>query len=328
MRAAVATRYGLPDALEVRDVAKPQPKPGEVLVAVHATTVTRTDCGLLAPHPALLARLVFGWSRPRRPILGVDFAGTVEAIGEGVSAFGPGDRVFGLLRLHELGAHAEYVCVPENGYIAPMPRGARFEEAVVCEGAFYAMNSIKALGLKAGDKILVYGASGAIGTAAVQLARIMGASVTAVVATRHVELLKSLGAARVIDYTREDFTRIGETFDCMLDAVGQTTYLRTRRMLKPGAVFAGTDVGPGAQTLLLVMWFAITGSRRVIVAMPRAIAGFAQLMRDHIEAGKFRAVIDRSYPLEQIREAYTYVETGQKTGIVVINVRPEGGAAA
>jgi NADPH:quinone reductase-like Zn-dependent oxidoreductase len=327
MRAVVATRYGLPDALELRDVPKPEPKMGEVLVAVHATTITRTDCGFLAPHPALLTRLFFGWSRPRRPILGMDFAGTVEAIGKGVSAFKPGDRVFGMLRFHELGAHAEYVCLPEDGYIAPMPKGARFEEVVVCEGAFYALNSLKALKLKAGDKILIYGASGAIGTAAVQLAQIMGASVTAVVATKHVELLKSLGAERVIDYTREDFSRIGETFDRMFDAVGRTTYSRCRRLLKPGAVFAGTDVGPWAQTLLLAMWFAITGSRRVIVAMPRPIAGFAQLMREHIEAGKFRAVIDRRYSLEQIREAYAFVETGQKTGIVVINVRPgeEGG---
>ena len=224
---------------------------GEVLVAVHATTITRTDCGFLAPHPALLTRLFFGWSRPRRPILGMDFAGTVEAIGKGVSAFKPGDRVFGMLRFHELGAHAEYVCLPEDGYIAPMPKGARFEEVVVCEGA-----------------------------------------------------------------------HIGETFDRMFDAVGRTTYSRCRRLLKPGAVFAGTDVGPWAQTLLLVMWFAITGSRRVIVAMPRPIAGFAQLMREHIEVGKFRAVIDRRYSLEQIREAYAFVETGQKTGIVVINVRP------
>jgi NADPH:quinone reductase-like Zn-dependent oxidoreductase len=322
MRAAVATRYGLPHGLEIRDVPKPLPGKGEVLVAVHATTVTRSDCGFLAPHPALL-RLFYGWSRPRRPILGMDFAGTVEAIGESVSAFEPGDRVFGMLRWKELGAHAEYVCVAADGYIATMPEGTRFEEVVACEGAFYALNSLQALKLKAGDRILIYGASGAIGTAAVQLARAMGASVTAVVATKHVELLESLGAVRVIDYTREDFTRIGETFDCMLDAVGKTTYVRCRRLLKPGAMFAGTDVGPGAQTLLLVMWFAITGSRRVIVAMPRPIEGFARLMRDHFASGRFRAAIDRHYPLEQIRAAYTYVETGQKAGIVVIDVRPE-----
>src|SRR5262245_6668451 len=187
MRAAVATRYGLPDGIELRDVPKPEPKKGELLVAVHATSVTRTDCGLLAPHPALLTRLFLGWNRPRKPIFGVDFSGTVEAIGEGVSAFRPGDRVFGMLRLQELGAHAEYVCLPENGYVANIPKGKRFEEVVVCEGAFYALNSLKALKLKAGDKILIYGASGAIGTAAVQLAQVMGARVTAVVATKHVE---------------------------------------------------------------------------------------------------------------------------------------------
>jgi NADPH:quinone reductase-like Zn-dependent oxidoreductase len=322
MKAVVATGYGLPDALEIREVAKPEPKAGEVLVAVHATTVTRTDCGMLAPHPAI-GRLVFGWSRPRRPVFGMDFAGVVEALGAGVTTFNVGDRVFGMLGLLELGAHAEYICVPQDGYIAPMPAGARFEDVVVCEGAFYAQNSLNVLKLKAGDAILIYGASGAIGTAAVQLAKIIGAKVTAVVATKHLELVKSLGAERAIDYTREDFTRIGETFDCLLDAVGKTTYLRSRRLLKPGSVFAGTDVGPWGQTLLLLIWFALTGSRRVIVAMPRPIAGFVQFMKGQIEAGTFRAVIDRRYPLDKIREAYAYVEIGRKTGIVVINVHPE-----
>ena len=299
------------------------PKAGEVLVAVHAAAVGRTDCGLLAPHPPLLGRFIFGWTRPGRPILGMDFAGTVEALGEGVSGFKPGDRVFGMLGWRALGAHAEYVCVREDAYIATMPQRLAFAEAVVGEGAFYAWNSLKALNVKAGDKILIYGASGAIGTAAVQLAKIFGAHVTAVAATKHMALMRALGAERAIDYTRERFTRIGETFDGLLDAVGKTTYLRCRRLLKPGAVFAGTDMGPWAQTLLLTLWCWTTGSKRVTVAMPRPLPGFTQFLKQHLEAGDFRAVIDRRYPLDKIREAYEYVETGQKTGIVVIDVRTE-----
>ena len=322
MRAVVNTRYGTPDVLAIRQVPKPEPKAGEVLVAVHASAVGRTDCGMLRPRPPVLGRLIFGLLRPRRTILGMDFAGVVEALGEGVTAFKPGERVFGMLRFREIGAHADYVCVPQDGYIAAMPAGLPFAEAAVCEGAFYAYHSLKGLKLKSGDKILIYGASGAIGTAAVQLAKAAGAKVTAVVATRHVALVKSLGAERAVDYTVEDFTRIGETFDCLLDAVGKTTYLRCRRLLKPGAIFAGTDVGPWGQTLLLVMLSVITGSKRVIVALPRPVERFANFLKERMEAGEFRAVIDRQYPLEAIADAYRYVETGQKTGIVVINVTP------
>jgi NADPH:quinone reductase-like Zn-dependent oxidoreductase len=322
MRAVISARYGSPDVLEIRQVPKPEPKPGEVLVAVHAAAVGRTDCGMLRPHPRLLGRLMFGLRRPSRTILGMDFAGVVEAVAAGVTKFKPGERVFGMLRYRELGAHADYLCVPQDGYIAPMPAGLRFEEAVVCEGAFYAYHSLKGLGVKSGDKILIYGASGAIGTAAVQLAKSFGAHVTAVVATRHLELVKSLGAERAVDYTKEKFTRIGDTFDGLLDAVGKTTYLRCRRLLKPGATFAGTDIGPWGQTLLLVFWCWIIGSKRVIVALPRRVERFVDFLKERMEAGEFRAVIDRRYPLEAIADAYRYVETGQKTGIVVINVAP------
>jgi len=321
MRAAVSARYGTPDVIEIRDVPKPAPKEREVLIAVHAAAVGRTDAGFLRPHPRVLGRLMFGLFRPGRTILGMDFAGEVQAVGKDVTSFKPGDRVFGMLGFRELGAHAEYICVPEGRYIAAIPEGLPFEQAVVCEGAFYAHNSLTALKLKAGDHILIYGASGAIGTAAVQLAKSIGARVTAVVASRHLALVKSLGADRVIDYTKEDFTRIGETFDCLLDAVGKTTWLRCRRLLKPGAVFAGTDVGPWCQTLLLTIWSAITGRKSVIVAMPRPIPGFVGLLKALMQAGKFRAAIDRRYSLEQIADAYRYVETGQKAGIVIINVR-------
>lgn len=320
MRAAVSPRYGTPDVLEIREVPKPVPKEREVLVAVHAAAVGRTDCGMLRPHPRVLGRLLVGLVRPP-PILGMDFAGEVEAAGKDVTAFKVGDHVFGMLRLREFGAHADYVCVPQDGYIATIPAGLPFEEAVVCEGAFYAHACLAKLNLGRGDKLLVYGASGAIGTAAVQLARSGGARVTAVVDTRHVELARSLGAERVVDYTRQDFTRMGERFDGILDAVGKTTYLRCRRLLKPQAMFVGTDMGPWGQTLLLTIWSALTRRGRVTVPIPRPVPGFVDLLRARMETGEFRAVIDRRYPLEAIADAYRYVELGQKTGIVVIDVR-------
>lgn len=300
---------------------KPVPKEREVLVAVHAAALGRTDCGMLAPHPRVLGRLMYGLLRPQRTILGMEFAGVVEAIGDGVSRFKPGDLVFGMLRRRELGAHAEYICVPEDAYIATIPAGLSFEQTMTCEGAFYAKACLNALNVKAGDKILIYGASGVIGTAAVQLAKAAGARVTAVVDTRHLALAASLGAERTIDYTQQDFTRIGETFDGMLDAVGKTSYLRCRRLLKPQAKFVGTDTGPWCQILLLTIWSAVTRRGRVILPVPMAVPGFVDFLKARMEAGELRAVIDRRYPLEAIADAYRYVETGQKTGIVVITVR-------
>lgn len=323
MKAAVVTRYGSPDVVKVREAPKPAPKAGEVLIRVHATTVNRTDCGELRPHP-FFARLFYGLLRPGRTIFGMDFAGEVEVAGAGVTSFKPGDRVFGMCPSGSNGAHAEFVCVPQEGPIAAMPAGTRFDEAVVCEGAFYADTCLRKLLLEPGHRILIYGASGAIGTAAVQLAKSYGAQVTAVVATRHLELVKSLGADRVIDYTAEDFTRIAERFDFVLDAVGKANYFRCRRLLKPGGVFATTDLGPGWQNVLLVMWSSITRSNRVFLPVPVRGSGhaFVGFLKARMEAGQIHAVVDRRYPLDSIADAYRYVETGQKAGIVVIDVRP------
>lgn len=320
MKAAVNPRYGSPDVLEIRELAKPQPKTGEVLVKVHATTVSRTDCGMLEPHP-FFVRLGAGLLRPKLTTLGMDFAGEVEAVGAGVTAFKQGDRVFGLSP-EVYGAHAEYLCVPEAGAIATLPAGTRFGEAVVCEGAWYADTYLSAFRLGPGRSILVYGASGAIGTAAVQLARCRGAKVTAVVATRHLDLARSLGAERVVDYTTQDFTQIDGRFDFVFDAVGKTTYFRCRRLLEPAGVFAATDLGPWGQNPLLVIWSSLTGSHRVIFPLPQAkqARALVELLRTSIEAGDFRPVIDRTYPLEAIADAYRYVQTQQKTGVVVIDV--------
>lgn len=322
MKAVINARYGSPDVLEIRQTPTPKPRANEILVRVHATTVSRTDCGMLRPHPSFV-RLFAGVTRPKCTILGMDFAGEVESISAGVTSFKPGDRVFGLSP-DVYGAHAEYLCVPETGAITAMPAGARFEEAVVCEGAWYADTYLQAFHLKPGDKLLIYGASGAIGTSAVQLAKVYGAEVTAVASTRHRDLIKSLGADHFVDNTTEDFTQLDETFDYVLDAVGKTTYFRCRRLLKPNGVFAATDLGPWCQNPMLVIWSLITGKHRVIFPLPfsKTAKALVEAMKTRIEAGEFRAVIDRAYPLESIADAYRYVETGHKTGIVVINIRP------
>jgi NADPH:quinone reductase-like Zn-dependent oxidoreductase len=320
MKAAVITRYGSPEAIKILDAPKPAPAAGEVLVRVHATTVNRTDCGELQPR--ILGRLLYGLRRPRRTIFGMDFAGVVEAVGDEVTSFKPGDRVFGMCPSRSNGAQAEYVRIPEAGPIALMPANTHFDDAVVCEGAFYANSGLRKFHVGPGHKILIYGASGAIGTAAVQLARALGAEVTAVAATRHLELVKSLGADRAIDYTAEDFTRIGETFDFVFEAVGKTSFFRYRKLLKPKGTFMATDIGPWGQYLPLIIWSAIAKNNRVVLPLPPRGSGqaFVEFLRARMEAGQFRAVIDRRYPLDAIGEAYRYVGMGQKVGIVVINV--------
>lgn len=311
-------RYGSPDVIVVRDVPKPVPGSGEVLVKVHASTVCRTDCGQLRAHPFFM-RLITGLARPRRTILGTDFAGEVEAIGEGVVSFAPGDRVFGLTP-GGYGGHAEYVCLSQDEAFTLMPDGVDFHEAVVCEGAWYANSNLQTLGVGLGHRILIYGASGAIGTAAVQLAKYYGAEVTAVVATRHVDLARSLGADHVVDYTRQDFTQIDQTFHFVFDAVGKASYFRCRRLLLPQGVFATTDLGPHNQNAFLLPWGKISRGRRVVLGLPRSSRDLVEFLRARLQAGDFHAVLDRRYPLEEIADAYRYVETGQKTGIVVIDM--------
>jgi NADPH:quinone reductase-like Zn-dependent oxidoreductase len=324
MKAAIVTGYGGPEKIRIADVPKPVPRTEELLVRVQAATVNRTDCGELYPHPVLLARLMYGLRRPRRAILGLDFAGEVEAAGSGVTRFKPGERVFGMCPTRMNGAQAEYVCVPQDGAVAQMPDNLRFDEVVVCEGAYYAQAGLDRLGVKAGHAILIYGASGAIGTAALQLAKIRGAEVTAVVGTKHLSLVRGLGADHAVDYTAEDFTRTDSRFDFVFDAVGKTTFFRCRKLLKPKGMFAATDLGPYALNPALILWSRLSGRNRVVIGLPAAGSAppFVGAMKERLEAGQFRAVIDRSYPLAAIAEAYRYVDTGQKTGIVVIDVIP------
>jgi NADPH:quinone reductase-like Zn-dependent oxidoreductase len=318
MRAVVHDRYGPPDVLRLEDVERPARANDEVLVRVHATTVTRTDCGMRRPDP-FFVRLFTGLRRPRRRILGMELAGEVEEVGSAVGEFEVGDRVFGLI---DFGANAELVCVREAGALARMPEGLTFEEAAaVCDGGSLALGCLRKADLREGQSILVYGASGSIGTAAVQLAKVLGAEVTAVCGTKNVQLVRTLGADHVVDYLREDFTQNGRTYDVIFDAVGKHSFWRCRGSLKPGGVYVETDLGFLWHVPLLALLSRWVGRKRVRLPLPDYSKQNVLFLKELIEAGRYRAVVDRSYPLEEVVEATAYVETEQKTGSVVLLVR-------
>lgn len=324
MRAVVYDTYGPPDVLRLEEVERPVPKEDEVLVKVHATTVNRSDVHIRDANRrgglavTLLSRMVTGLRRPRQPILGSEFAGEVVAAGAAVKEFAIGDRVFGSTGLR-FGAHAEFVCVRESRRIALMPAGMSFEAAApICDGALNALMCLKMADLRKGRRILIYGASGAIGTAGVQLARYYDADVTAVCSTKNLELVKSLGADRVIDYTQEDFTKNGQTYHVIFDAVGKHSFKRSRDSLEPGGVYLPTD---GAENLVLALWPSRARDKRVVFQIPpRQTKQDVLFLKELVEAGKFRPVIDRCYPLEDVIEATRYVETERKTGNVVLTV--------
>ena len=327
MKAVVYDRYGSPDVLRIEDVERPVPKEDEVLVKVRATTVTRADVHTREANRSsgrammVLSRLISGPRRPRQRILGREFAGEIEALGAAVSEFAAGDRVFGLGGL-TFGAHAEFMCIRESARIAHMPAGMSFEEAApICDGALNALMCLKEADLRKGRTILIYGASGAIGTAGVQLARYFGADVTAVCGTKNLELVKSLGADRVIDYTKEDFTKNGQTYNVIFDAVGKHSFRRCRGSLEPGGIYLPTD---GPVNILLALMPSRKGAKRVVFQLPpRQPKKDVLFLKGLVEAGKFRPVIDRCYPLEDVIEATRYVESQQKTGNVVLTVSSE-----
>ena len=323
MKAAIYTRYGPPEVVHIGEVEKPVPKENEVLIRVHATTVNRTDCGFRRPEYFVIIRLMNGVFRPRNKILGSEIAGEVEEVGKSVVSFKKGDQVFGLTG-NTFGAHAEYVCLPEHAAICQKPVNMKNEEAAaVCDGLMLAFNYLGRVDFQKRRSILIYGASGSIGTAAVQLAKYYGATVTAVCNTKNSGLVKSLGADRVIDYTKEDFTRDAEKYDVVLDAVGKTSFFRCKKLMKKDAIYFSTDLGFLAQNIFLPLWTAVFGGRKVKFPIPRVTRKEVELFKEIIEKGKYRAVIDRSYPLERIVEAYRYVETGEKTGNVVILNTPD-----
>jgi NADPH:quinone reductase-like Zn-dependent oxidoreductase len=326
MKAAVVTRYGPPDVVHISEVARPAVRGDGVLVRIHATTVNRTDCSYRAAKPFFI-RLFFGLARPRVPILGTEFAGVVAEVGAKAGSIKVGDRVYGYVE-GSFGAHAEYLSMPAGDWLAPMPAGLTFEEAAPStEGAHYAMSAIRRAKIGSGQDVLVYGATGAIGSAAVQLLKSVGAKVTAVCPGEHMELVHDLGADRIIDYTAEDFTKDRQTYDAVFDAVGKCTFAQCRRMLKPRGVFLSTDLGPLAQNPILALVTPLLRGRRVTFPVPLTDREMITYIGDLVASGRFKPVIDRSYPLDDIVEAYRYVETGEKIGNVVISVGNEGRTA-
>jgi NADPH:quinone reductase-like Zn-dependent oxidoreductase len=319
MKAVVHTRYGPPGVLRLAEVELPTPKNEELLVRVHATTVNRTDCGFRKAEP-IIVRLFSGLLRPRRRILGSELAGRVEAIGRAVTEFAIGDRVFGV-NANRFGAHAEYVCVAQDAAIATMPTNLGFEEAAAaCDGAILALTYLRRAGIGAGRRILIYGASGSIGTAAVQLSKHAGARVTAVSHTRSLDTVRSLGADEVLDYTREGFTDSGDTYDVVFDAVGKLAFARCKRALVDGGIYMSTDLGPHWQNPVLSVLTSRRRVKKVLFPLPRYTKQDVLCLKELIEAGSYRPVKDRRYPLEQVVEATRYVETEQKTGNVVLVV--------
>ena len=316
MKAVVQDTYGPPEVLRLEEVDTPVPKDDEVLVRVCATSVTRTDCGVRGADP-FFSRVFTGLLRPKQRIAGMEFAGEVAAVGAAVTEFHVGDRVFGM----RSGSNAEFVCVREHGALAHLPTGMSFEDAgAVSDGAIIALACLRKADPLQGRRVVIYGASGAIGTAAVQLAKHFGAHVTAVCNTKNVELVRSLGADEVVDYMQEDFTRNGKTYDVIVDAVGKQSFRRCRLSLEPGGIYIETDLGfmwHVPPLALLTRWI---GDKRVTLPLPKYTKENVLVVKELIEAGEFRGVIDRRYPLEDVVEAAKYVETGHKTGNVVLTV--------
>ena len=322
MKAAVYTRYGPPDVLEIKDVEKPVPADNEVLVRVHATTVCAADWRMRKADPFLI-RLMNGLSAPKKiHVLGIEFAGRIESVGRAVTRFREGDEVFGATGF-KFGAHAEYVCVPADGVIEMKPANMTLEEAAaVFFGAGSALHFLRKAGIRAGQRVLVYGASGSVGVFAVQLAKHFGAHVTGVCSTRNVELVRSLGADEVVDYTKEDFSRAGRVYDIVCDTVGKSGFSRSLKSLVRGGAYV--LIGYSGQLpsflggLVRGMWASATGAAKVIGGVAHAAAGDVTFLKGLIEAGTLRTVIDRRYSLDEIAEAHRYAEAGHKRGHVVI----------
>jgi len=322
MKAMVYTEYGPPDVLQLKEVEKPAPKEDEVLVRVYATTVTTADANargfvFIPAGFGFLPRLMFGIRRPKMSILGTVLAGEVEAVGAGVKEFKEGDQVFGETRF---GAYAEYICLPEDGMLAAKPSNLNYQEAAAVPfGSHTALYFIRdKANLQSGSKILINGASGDVGTFAVQLARYYGAEVTGVCSSTNLELVKSLGAVNVIDYTKEDFTKNGQTYDIIYDTVGKTTFAGCKSSLTGNGLYLA---GAGGLKVFIEMgWTSMVGSQKVLAGMAPEHKEDLITLKELCEAGEIKPVIDRTYPLEQMVEAHRYVDKGHKKGSVVIAV--------
>jgi len=329
MKAAVYTRYGPPEVLEIKDIPKPAPGDKEVLVRVHAATVCAADWRLRKAEPFFIRFLNGVWAPKKALVLGMEFAGIVESAGAAVTRFRAGDEVFGSTGFR-FGTHAEYLCVPEDAGVAIKPANMTFEEAAaVLFGGVSALHFLRKAEIQAGQRVLVYGASGSVGVFAVQLAKHFGAHVTGVCSTANLDLVKSLGADEVVDYTREDFSQAGRVYDMVCDTVGKSGFARTLKCLKRGGCYVRIGGSGGALSMLGGMlrsqWISVTGAAKVIGGMARAAEGDLAFLKGLIEAGTLRTVIDRRYPLEEIAEAHRYAEAGHKKGHVVILLEGQRG---
>lgn len=319
MKAVVHTRYGSPEVLVLQEILQPVPGNKDILIKVFATTVNRTDCGFLRAKP-FIVRFFSGLRKPKHTSLGNEFAGIITAVGSEVTSLKPGDRVFGFDD-NMMGAHAQYMVLPEKAAIAVIPENMSYEEAApMAEGAHYALCDLRAAKLKPGQHILINGATGAIGSAAVQLARYLGARVTAVCDTRNMSLVASLGAEVVIDYTKEDFTKRPYTFDVIFDAVGKSSFGKCRPLLVKNGLYISTELGYMSQNPLLALISPFYRGKKVLFPLPIITKEQVALFKELAEKGLYKPVIDRYYPIEKIREAFNYVETGQKIGNVVIRI--------
>lgn len=317
MKAAVYTRYGSPEVLSIAHVARPEPKENEVLIRIHATTVTSGDVRLRKADPFVM-RFVFGLFTPKAPILGHEVAGVVEAVGSKVTRFRVGDRVFGSTGMRS-GTHAEYICVAEDGAIAHTPEQvAHGEAATLTTGALTALHFIQAAKLQRGEHILIHGASGSIGTAAVQIAKAMGATVSAVCSTANVELMRTLGADHVIDYKKQDFTKSAHTYDVVFSTVGHTSYAASKHLLAENGRYI-TSAGAGSD-YWHVLRSKLFGGHKVTAGVSEGGADGIAQVRELVSKGSLKAVIDRHYPLKRIADAHRYVDAGHKRGNVVIDV--------
>jgi len=323
MKASVYTKYGLADVLQLEEVEKPTPRDNDVLIKIYATTVTSEDCTFRKGDP-FIARFATGLTRPRMTTLGSNLAGVIEAVGGGVKRFKEGDQVFAASDAG-FGAHAEYICLPEEGALALKPVNMTYGEAAgICGGGLTSLPFLRDTGnIQRGNKVLINGASGSVGTSAVQLARYFGAEVTGVCSTTNLELVRSLGANKVVDYSKEDFTKSAESYDIIFDAVGKSSFSHCKGSLKKRGVYLSTVLT--LEIILQMLWTSRIGSKKAMIAFTGLRPACEKtkdliFLKELAEAGKIKPVIDRSYSLEQVAEAHRYVDAGHKKGNVIINV--------
>jgi NADPH:quinone reductase-like Zn-dependent oxidoreductase len=319
MRAIIYTEYGPPEVAKLMEVSKPLPKDNEVLIKVYTSTVNRTDCGFRSAE-YFISRFWSGLLRPKNQILGCEFAGIIEEIGQSVTLFKKGDKVFGF-NDKTFGGHGEYLTIAETDALTTMPEELSFEKAAtLTEGAHYALVDIKAAKVERGQNVLVYGATGSIGSAAVQLLKHFGAIVTAVCNTKNVELVKSLGADTVIDYQTQDFTITENKFEFIFDAVGKSSFGQCKPLLTKKGIYISTELGKNGENILFALITPFFGGKKLLFPMPYITKKDVIFLKELVKKGEFKPVIDREYKLDQIVEAYKYVESGQKTGNVVIKI--------